>query len=422
MAVYLDCAATTPLDPRVREVVLRFLDEDFGNAGSRTHEYGQRARRAVEQARQQVASVVGASRGDVIFTSGATEANNLAILGVAGSTPHPSPLPASGARGPGHIVTTAIEHHAVLEPVRELERRGFEVTIVQPDAGGRVDAAAMRAAIRPDTLLVSMMHVNNETGVIQPVAELASLVERDGLACALHVDAAQGFGKDLAPLRHPRLDFISISGHKIGAPKGVGALVARRRGRTEAANTPSTTQGASANERGDRPALAPLTFGGGQERGLRPGTLAVPLVAGLGLAAELAAAECDSRQARCRAFREQLIAGLAPLKPVVNGDPAMTVSNILNLTIPGIESDAAIEAWAELVAISNGAACTSQSYTCSHVLSAMGIGARRAEGALRFSWSHDSTMPDVAAMVDAIEMMRAAGNRGAAATPRVQVA
>jgi cysteine desulfurase len=383
MAVYLDCAATTPIDPRVREVVLRFLDQDFGNAGSRTHDYGQRARRAVEQARQQVAAVADASRGDVIFTSGATESNNLTILGAAQAADAAGP-----ADGRRHVVTTAIEHHAVLEPVRELERRGFEVTIVQPAAGGFVDAQAMRAAIRPDTLLVSMMHVNNETGVIQPVAELASLVERDGLACGLHVDAAQGFGKDLAPLRHQRIDFISISGHKIGAPKGVGALVARRRNRA------------------DRPALAPLAFGGGQELGLRPGTLPVPLIAGLGLAAELAAAECDSRRARCRAFREQLLAGLAPLEAVVNGDQARTLPNILNLTIPGIESDAAIEAWADFAAISNGAACTSQSYTCSHVLSAMGIGSRRAEGALRFSWSHESTLPDLAAMVDAIKVMR----------------
>ena len=298
------------------------------------------------------------------------------------------------------MVTTAIEHHAVLEPIRELERRGFEVTIVQPEASGQVDPEAMRAAIRPDTLLVSMMHVNNETGVIQPVAELASLVERDGLSCALHVDAAQGFGKELTPLRHQRLDFISISGHKIGAPKGVGALIARRRNRD------------------DRPALAPLTFGGGQERGLRPGTLPVPLVAGLGLAAELAAAECDSRRARCRAFREQMLAGLAPLQPVVNGDPARTLPNILNLTIPGIESDAAIEAWAELVAISNGAACTSQSYTCSHVLSAMGIGSRRAEGALRLSWSHDSALPDLAAMVDAIKRDARAGGMSEARARR----
>src|SRR5262245_32103054 len=147
MAVYLDCAATTPIDPRVREVVLRFLDEDFGNAGSRTHDHGQRARRGVEQARQQVAAVAGAARGDVIFTSGATESNNLAILGLARATE------AAGASGRRHVVTTAIEHHAVLEPVRELERRGFEVTIVQPEAGGFVDAEAMRAAIRPDTLL-----------------------------------------------------------------------------------------------------------------------------------------------------------------------------------------------------------------------------------------------------------------------------
>ena len=371
MPVYLDCAATTPLDPRVRAGMLRFLDDDFGNAGSRTHELGQRARAAVELARDRVAAVVGSARGDVIFTSGATESNNIAILGLAG---------ASGARR--HIVSTAIEHHAVLEPLAELGRRGFDVTLVQPDPGGAVDEDAILAAVRGDTLLVSLMHVNNETGVIQPVASVADRL--DGTDVCLHVDAAQSFARELEALRHPRVDLISVSAHKINGPKGVGALVMRRRS-------------------GKRPPLQPLTFGGGQERGLRPGTLPVPLIAGFGLASELAVSEVEARSARCRAIRQSLLAGLAPLDPVINGDPQKSVPYILNLSFPGFEAEAVIDAWSDLVAISNGAACTSQSYTCSHVLSAMQLPAWQRDGALRFSWCAASTEPDWSALVSELE-------------------
>ncbi len=381
MPVYLDCAATTPLDPRVRAEMLRYLDEDFGNAGSRTHELGRRARTAVEQARDRVAAVVASGRGDVVFTSGATESNNLAILGLA-----------AGAGGRRHIVSTAIEHHAVLEPLAELGRRGFDVTLVQPDESGAVDAGAVLAALREDTLLVSLMHVNNETGVIQPIAEIA-----DGLHGArpyLHVDAAQSFAREIAALRHARVDLISVSAHKIGGPKGVGALVMRRRD-------------------GRRPPLQPLMFGGGQERQLRPGTLPVPLIAGLGLAAELAVTEAETREARCRAFRESLLAGLAPLDPVVNGDLRRAVPYILNLSFPGMEAETAIDAWKDLVAISNGAACTSQSYTCSHVLSAMGLPEWRKDGALRFSWCAASTEPDWSALVAAVEPYRGVERIGA---------
>jgi len=373
--VYLDCAATTPLDPRVREEVLSWLDEG-GNAGSRTHEHGRRARAAVERARDRVAAVVQASRGDVVFTSGATESNNLAILGLAAH---------GEATGRRHIVSTAIEHHAVLEPLMELEGRGFEVTYLKPDEGGAVDWLAVRRAIRTDTLLVSVMHVNNETGVVQPIADIAAALH-DGDPY-FHVDAAQGFGKDLDTLCHPRIDLLSISGHKLHAPQGVGALIVRRRA-------------------GKRAPLQPLTFGGGQERGYRPGTLPVPLIAGLGLAAELARDEHATRTRACRDFRERLLEGLAPLQPLINGDLERSIPQIVNISIPGVDADAAIEAWQPLVAVSHGAACTSQHYTCSHVLTAMGMPDAREAGALRLSWSHLTPFPDVGAMVRAIEAIK----------------
>jgi cysteine desulfurase len=376
MAIYMDCAATTPILPLVRDEVLHYLEEDFGNAGSRTHDYGRRARAAVESARDRIAMVVGASRGDIVFTSGATESNNLALLGLA---PH------GHATGRKHIVSTAIEHHAVLEPLRELERRGFQIDWLVPDRDGAINAADVQKAIRPETLLVTVMQVNNETGVIQPIEEIASALQQTGVF--LHVDAAQGFGKDIPALRNTRIDLISISGHKIHAPKGVGALVVRRRDN-------------------ERPALESLMHGGGQERGLRPGTLPVHLIAGLGKAAELALEECDERARRCREFRERLLQGLAPLQPIFNGDLNRSVPHILNLSIPGVDAETVIEAWQDLVAISQGAACTSQTYTCSHVLGAMGLPGWQQDGAVRLSWCHLTPLPDCGAMVEAIERAR----------------
>jgi cysteine desulfurase len=376
MAVYLDCAATTPLDPRVKEEVLRFLDEDFGNAGSRSHAYGHRARRAVELARDRVAAVADAPRGDVVFTSGATESNNLAILGLVDH---------GNATGRRHVVTTAIEHHAVLEPIAELERLGFEVDSVAPDATGAVDAATLLRTVRPDTLLVSVMHVNNETGVMQPIAEIAAGLE--GRDAIFHVDAAQGFGKDIPVLRDLRIDLISVSGHKMHAPKGVGALIIRRRD-------------------GVRPPVRALMHGGGQERGWRPGTLPVPLIAGLGKAAELAIQEHESRARRCREFRRLLLEGLAPLDPVINGHSDRSIPHIVNIAIPDVDAESAMEAWEDLVAVSHGAACTSQTYTCSHVLSAMNLPSWRQDGALRLSWCHFTEVPDLPAMVEAIERVR----------------
>ena len=365
---YLDCNATTPVDPRVQAEMLPYFGVEFGNPAS-PHEYGRHAKKAIQTARGQVGAVVAARPHEVYFTSGATESNNLALLGLA----------EHGRRcGKRHVVSTQIEHAAVLEPLAELRRQGFTTTLVAPSAGGRVDARSIIDALRPDTLLVSVMHVNNETGVVQPLAEIAEgLADRDVF---LHVDAAQGFGKEISPLRHPRIDLISATAHKIYGPKGVGVLIARRRG-------------------SEPPPLRPLHFGGGQQLGLRPGTLPVPLIAGFGKAAELALAECDERAERCRQIGQRLLAALAGLSPQVHGDPRFTLPHVVNLSLPGVHADDAIEALATVAAISNGSACTSVCATASHVLTAMGIDPVAVDGALRFSWYHDSKLENLEQMV-----------------------
>lgn len=372
MTLYLDAAATTQVVPDVAELVVRLMVEDFGNAGSRTHDFGARAKRAVNNARGQVAAVVEAEPEGVLFTSGATESDNLAILGLAQH---------GRETGRRHVVSTAIEHKAVLEPLEVLANQGFEVDLVRPDVSGRVDAEALAALVRDDTLLVSVMAVNNETGVIQPVAELAEhLVGREAY---LHVDAAQAFGKELDQLRHRRIDMLSVSGHKVFAPKGVGALVLRRRGYR-------------------RVPLAPIMFGGGQERGLRPGTLPVPLIAGLGLAAELALKEHTARHRSCVRLRQHLLRGLEALGAEVHGDPDETVPHILSFHVPAVDSEALMVLWKDQVAVSNGSACTSASYTPSHVLTAMGLPESVVSGTVRMSWSHLTDLPDVDALLAAV--------------------
>lgn len=355
---YLDCNATTPLEPEVRDVLLHYLTEEFGNEGSRTHEYGARAKQAVQKARDQVAAVVGAKRDEVIFTSGATESNNLAILGLA----------EQGLKvGRRHLIATRIEHKAVIEPFEVMEKRGYDVTWLDCDEQGRVKVEKLERALRADTLLVSIMAANNETGVRQPLDEICTALE--GHEAYFHTDAAQAFGKDLEPLRNQRIDLISISGHKIYAPKGIGALVIRRRGY-------------------ERVPIQPLIHGGGQERGLRPGTLPVAMVAALGAAADIAVRDCGKREARCRKLKEAALKAFGPLAPRIHGRPEETMGHVLNLAFPGVNSEALIVALKDVAAISNGSACTSSSYTPSHVIKAMGYSDDEANEAIRLSWCH----------------------------------
>jgi cysteine desulfurase len=338
----------------------RYLVEEYGNAGSRTHTYGVNAKQGVENARREVAEVVDAEPDEVIFTSGATEANNLAILGLAN---------AGQASGRMHLVSTQIEHKAVLEPHEHLRSRGFSLTLIPPCAGGWVDPAAIVRALQPDTLLVSVMAANNETGVLQPIDEIAACLANH--AAYLHVDAAQVFGKEIDLLRATRIDLLSVSGHKIYGPKGIGALVVRRRGFS-------------------RPPLEPLMHGGGQERGLRPGTLPVPLVVGLGKAAALALREHSTRRAACLAYRRQLLDEISPLGRELNGDQDRCQPHVLNVSLLGLDSEAAMVALKDVAALSNGSACTSAEYKPSHVLQAMGLPESRIRAALRFSW-HEAT-------------------------------
>jgi cysteine desulfurase len=360
-AIYLDYNATTPVDPEVMEVVRFYMMEEFGNAGSRTHEYGARAKKAVENAREVIATELGVRTGDVIFTSGATESNNLAILG----------LEAEGRRtGRMHLISSQIEHKAVLEPLAELERRGFSLTLLPPDRNGVVPAAALQEALRQDTLLVSLMHVNNEIGTIQDIPGYSAVLADH--PAYFHMDAAQSFAK--MSVVFDRVDLISASGHKIGAPKGVGVLGMRRR-------------------KWSAPPLKPLMFGGGQEAGLRPGTLSVHLIAGLGKAVELSVSSSQLRMERS-ATMKRMLTGRLPVGAQILGDQDRVVPWTLSLLLPGVDSEAQILGLQGIAAVSNGSACTSADYKPSHVLLAMGLDSTAAQCVLRLSWSHSAELGD----------------------------
>ena len=358
MSIYLDCNATTPIEPEVVEKMKQYLITDFGNEGSHTHQFGAIAKKAVQEARDQVVDLVNASRNEIIFTSGATESNNISILGLKDY---------GIEQNKKHIITSAVEHKAVLEPIEELKKIGFEVDILSVNKDGRIDPKDLKSKIRKDTLLISIMAVNNETGVIQPIQEIINIIKDH--ECYFHVDAAQCFGKDLDMLKDKRIDLISISGHKIYGPKGIGALITRLRNY-------------------NKPPLKPLFFGGGQEAKLRPGTLPVHLIVGLGLAAKIAKRDLKKRQLKNKKIFDQIISLMKNLKAELNGNEKYLLGNCINFSIPGVDAEAFMLVTKDLISISNGSACTSSTYEPSHVIKAMNTNENIIKGAIRISWCH----------------------------------
>jgi cysteine desulfurase len=385
--IYLDHHATTPVDPAVLEAMMPYLTTKFGNASSRQHLFGQEAHAAVEEARGHVARLIGAEAGDIVFTSGATESDTLALRGVA---------LASGARG-GHIVTTAIEHPAVLEPVRSLGRAGFETTVVPVGPDGIVSTDEIARALRPETVLVSVMAANNEIGTLQPVAEIGRLCQSRGVL--FHSDAVQALGRVPVAVAEWGTDLVSLSAHKMYGPKGVGALYLRR-------------------ERRPRIKLQPQAEGGGQERGLRSGTLNVPGIVGFGAAARLAAAALAAGEAgRLAALRDRLLSGLrAGLDGVeVNGSVDRRLPGNLHVSIARAEAETLILSLGGAVALSSGAACAEEGGKGSHVLRAIGLADERIYTALRFGIGRfndegeiDETVAVLKTAVDAARMRGAA--------------
>jgi cysteine desulfurase len=387
--IYLDHHATTPVDPAVRAAMLPYLTEKFGNPSSRQHLFGQEAHAAVEEARAHVARLIGAEPEDIVFTSGATESNNLAIRGVAR---------AAGARG-RHVVTTVIEHPAVLEPARTLEREGFEITVVKVAPDGIVAVDEVERALRPDTVLVSVMAANNEIGTLQPVAEIGRLCRDRGIV--FHSDAVQAIGRLPVRVDEWGTDLVSISAHKMYGPKGVGALYVRR-------------------ARRPRLRLQAQAEGGGQEKGLRSGTLNVPGIVGLGEAARLAGeALAAGEPAKVAALRDRLLAGLRVLDGVeVNGSLEHRLPGNLHLSIARAEAETLILSLGGRIAISSGAACAEAGGKGSHVLRALGLPDDRIYTALRFGIGRFN---DAAEIDDAVKALAAAvetARSRAAATPR----
>ncbi|MBI4445498.1 MAG: cysteine desulfurase NifS [Acidobacteria bacterium] len=354
MQVYLDNNATTPLDPEVVEEMLKHFRDDFGNASS-IHSYGQRARAAVEEARQKVAALIGAQPREIVFTSGGTEADNTALRGIA--TWH--------RKKGNHIITNTIEHPAVLRTCQQLEKEGFQVTYVPVDNQGIVRLEDLRKAIKPQTILISVMHVNNEVGTIQPVDEIARIARENKIL--FHTDAVQSVGKIKVDVKALRVDLLTLSGHKIHGPKGVGALYVR--------------QGTRMN---------PLLYGGSHERNRRAGTENVPGIVGLGKACELAAGCLDDFQGRVRFLRDKLETEILRRIPdiVLNGNPNFRAPHVSNITFRYIEGEGLLVSLDfKGIAVSTGAACSSGSVEPSHVLTAMGRNSELASGAIRFSLS-----------------------------------
>jgi len=360
--IYLDYSATTPIDPRVAAKMIPYLTEEFGNPASRSHPYGWTAEKAVENAREEVAKLVGADPREIVWTSGATESNNLAIKGAA-----------NFYSGKGkHIITVATEHKAVIDTVRELERQGFEATYLQPEPSGLLDLEKFKAAIRPDTVLASVMLVNNEIGVIQDITAIGNICRENNII--FHVDAAQATGKVQIDLEKLPVDLMSFSAHKTYGPKGIGALYVRRKPRIR---------------------IEAQMHGGGHERGMRSGTLATHQIVGMGEAFRIAREEMNAENERIRFLRDKLLHGLQAIEEVyVNGDLDHRVPHNLNISFNYVEGESLIMA-VKGIAVSSGSACTSASLEPSYVLRALGRSDELAHSSIRFSIGRFTTEEDV---------------------------
>ncbi|MEC5405819.1 IscS subfamily cysteine desulfurase [Paraburkholderia sp. MPAMCS5] len=362
LPIYMDYSATTPVDPRVVDKMIPFLREQFGNPASRSHSYGWTAERAVEEARENVAALVNADPREIIWTSGATESDNLAIKGAAHFYK---------SKGK-HVITVKTEHKAVLDTCRELEREGFEVTYLDVKDDGLIDLEKFKAAIRPDTILVSIMSVNNEIGVIQDIEAIGDITREKGII--FHVDAAQATGKIEIDLQKLKVDLMSFSAHKTYGPKGIGALYVRRKPRVR---------------------IEAQMHGGGHERGMRSGTLATHQIVGMGEAFRIAREEMATENERIRMLRDRLLRGLSEIEEVyVNGDMEQRVPHNLNISFNFVEGESLIMAVKD-VAVSSGSACTSASLEPSYVLRALGRNDELAHSSIRFTVGRFTTEQDV---------------------------
>lgn len=362
--VYLDNNATTPMDPRVLEAMLPYFRENFGNAASRNHKLGWVAEEAVDKARKQVAAAIGAGSKEIVWTSGATESDNLAILGIARM---------HGDKGK-HIITSPIEHKAVIDPCKYLESIGYDVTYVDPDLTGRVSTEAIAGALRDDTILVSLMLANNELGTLNPISEIGALCKKQGVA--FHTDATQALGKIAIDVEAMNIDLLSLSAHKVYGPKGVGALYVRRRR--------------------PRIRIQPILHGGGHERGMRSGTLNVPGIVGFGEAAEIATSEMPAETRRIAALRDRLWAGISEeLEEItLNGNVEHSLCNTLNVSFLYVEGESMMMGMSDL-AVSSGSACTSASLEPSYVLRGIGLGDDLAHSSIRFSLGRFTTPEEI---------------------------
>ncbi len=367
MSIYLDYNASAPVDLRVLDVMVEVYRNKIGNADSRTHNYGENARSVVENARKQVASLLRVSSDEVFFTSGATESNNIAIRGLKDY---------AESTGKKHIITTAIEHKAVIETVKHLTQEGFDIEIISPDRSGRVCADTILSKVRDDTLLVSVMHVNNETGIIQPVKEIGESLDTRGVL--FHIDATQSCGKLVDEIRALKYNLLSFSAHKLMGPQGVGVLVLRKK-------------------KYKLPPVKGIMFGGQQEHGIRPGTIPVALVAGCGKACEIAEREYQKNALKVHQIKMKLLEELesSGIEFIINGEPDYCVESTLNVCMPRVSSEALMITAKEYCGVSNGSACTSKNYVPSYVLVAMGIPVDQIECSIRISWGPDSDVNEV---------------------------